>query len=287
MGELIRCISEDGFVSVLAADTRDVVNRAQELHKTSAVVSAALGRLLTAAAFIGSGLKQESASVTLHVKGDGPLGTLLAVSDAACNVRGYAGNAATELPLNEKGKLDVGGAVGRSGSLSVMRDFGSGEPYIGQIPLVSGEIAEDITQYFAVSEQIPTVCALGVLVHPQLHIQAAGGFFIQLLPGAPEETISAVESGLQPLTPVTTLLDGGMTARTLCRHVLPQFSLRELECRPVTYRCDCSAERMQRALISLGEDELTDLAKQGEAELCCHFCGNHYRFSADALRGML
>ena len=182
MGKLIRCISEDGTLTVMAADTTDIVNRAQEIHGTSAVISAALGRLLTAASLMGSALKGADDSVTLRINGNGPAGTVLAASDSQGNVRGYAVNSVVELPLNDKGKLDVSGAVGKDGFLTVIKDLGLKEPYVGQVPIISGEIAEDITAYFAESEQIPTACALGVLVDRDLSVAAAGGYLIQLLP---------------------------------------------------------------------------------------------------------
>ena len=184
MGKLIRCITSDGSVAALAADSTDVVGKAEKIHVTSAVTTAALGRLLTAASLMGSNMKGTDDSLTLKVNGGGPSGSVIAVADSGGNVRGYVQNPIVEIPLNKYGKLDVGGAVGKDGYLTVMKDLGLKEPYIGQVPLVSGEIAEDITSYYAVSEQIPTVCALGVLVDRDLSVKAAGGFLIQLLPMA-------------------------------------------------------------------------------------------------------
>ncbi len=286
MGELIRCISQDGFVTVMAADTTDIVEHAREIHGTAPVVSAGLGRLLTAAAFFGAAQKSADASVTLRVRGDGPVGSLIAVTDAAGHVRGYAENAELSLPLNEKGKLDVAGAVGPNGTLTVMRDLGFGEPYIGQIPLISGEIAEDITQYYAVSEQIPTVCALGVLVNSDRSIAAAGGFLIQLLPGAGEETLTAVERCVAGMEPVTKMLARGMTARDICGAVLPGFALDILDSTEIYYRCSCDKNRVSAALISLGRQELEELAQEGTAELCCHFCEKKYRFTPQEIRAL-
>ncbi len=279
MGKLIRCISDDGTLTIMAADTTDAVNRAQEIHKTSAVNSAALGRLLTAACLMGSALKGADDSVTLRINGNGPAGTILAVSDSRGNVRGYVTNPVVELPLNGKGKLDVAGAVGRDGFLTVIKDLGLKEPYVGQVPIVSGEIAEDITSYFATSEQIPTVCALGVLVNPDLTIRRAGGFIIQLLPTADDTVIDKVEKCISGIEPMTTMLDNGLDPETICRTVLPEFKLDVLDSAEPEYRCDCSRERVSRALISMGRDELEKLKEDEKTEVCCQFCDKKYEFS--------
>lgn len=279
MGKLIRCISDDGTLTIMAADTTDAVNRAQEIHKTSAANSAALGRLLTAACLMGSALKGADDSVTLRINGNGPAGTILAVSDSRGNVRGYVTNPVVELPLNGKGKLDVAGAVGRDGFLTVIKDLGLKEPYVGQVPIVSGEIAEDITSYFATSEQIPTVCALGVLVNPDLTIRRAGGFIIQLLPTADDTVIDKVEKCISGIEPMTAMLDNGLDPETICRTVLPEFKLDVLDSAEPEYRCDCSRERVSRALISMGRDELEKLKEDEKTEVCCQFCDKKYEFS--------
>lgn len=279
MGKLIRCISQDGTVTVMAADTTDIVNRAQEIHGTSAVVSAALGRLMTAACLMGSALKGADDSVTLRINGNGPAGTVLAVSDSNGNVKGYAINSVVELPLNSKGKLDVSGAVGTDGMLTVIKDLGLKEPYVGQIPIASGEIAEDITSYFATSEQIPTVCALGVLVNPDLTIRKAGGFIIQLLPTADDTIIDKVEKGIEGIASVTQMLDSGLDPEAICRTVLPLFELDVLDTSAPEYRCDCSRERVTRALISMGRDELKSLTEDEKTEICCQFCDKKYVFT--------
>lgn len=279
MGKLIRCISQDGTVTVMAADTTDIVNRAQEIHGTSAVVSAALGRLMTAACLMGSALKGADDSVTLRINGNGPAGTVLAVSDSNGNVKGYAINSVVELPLNSKGKLDVSGAVGTDGMLTVIKDLGLKEPYVGQIPIASGEIAEDITSYFATSEQIPTVCALGVLVNPDLTIRKAGGFIIQLLPTADDTIIDKVEKGIEDIASVTQMLDSGLDPEAICRTVLPLFELDVLDTSASEYRCDCSRERVTRALISMGKDELKSLTEDEKTEVCCQFCDKKYVFT--------
>ena len=211
MGKTVRMISDDGLLTVMATDSTDTVAKAENIHKTSAVVTAALGRLLTAASMMGSVLKGKDDSLTLRLNGGGPVGSVIAVSDSEGNVRGYVSEPVVEIPLNNKGKLDVSGAVGKDGTLTVMKDLGLKEPYIGQINIVSGEIAEDITAYYAQSEQTPTVCALGVLVNPDLTVRAAGGFIIQLLPAAGEETIEKVERCLEGIDSVTNMLTSGLT----------------------------------------------------------------------------
>ena len=279
MGKLVRCISSDGTLTVMAADTTDIVNTAQEIHKTSAVVSAALGRLLTAACLMGSALKGKDDSVTLRINGGGPAGTILAVSDSSGNVRGYAVNPVVEIPLNDKGKLDVAGAVGTDGALTVIKDLGLKAPYVGQIPIASGEIAEDITSYFAVSKQIPTVCAPGVIVNPDLTIRRAGGFIIQLLPTADDSVIDLVEKCIEGIEPVTKMLDSKMTPEEICRHVLADFELEVLDEAQPEYRCNCSRDRVSKALISMGREELSDIVKDERTEVCCQFCDKKYVFT--------
>ena len=287
MSKLVRMISAEGDLTVIAADTTDIVARAEQIHKTSAVTSAALGRLLTAASMMGAVLKGEDDSLTLRLSGDGPAGTLIAVSDSSGNVRGYVANPVVEIPLNAKGKLDVAGAVGRDGSLTVIKDLGLKEPYIGQTPIVTGEIAEDITSYFAVSEQTPTVCALGVLVNPDLSIKAAGGFIIQLLPTAMEDTIEKVERSIQNIEPVTTLITQGMTPEEICRHALSEFELDVLDTASPVYKCNCSKERVESALISTGKDELLSMAEDEKTEVCCRFCDKKYVFTSEDIKALL
>lgn len=284
MSELVRMISSDGTLTVIAADTTDIINRMEQIHMTSAVTSAALGRLLTAASMMGAVLKGKDNSITLRLNGGGPAGSLIAVSDSEGNVRGYVANPVVEIPLNDKGKLDVAGAVGKDGSLTVMKDLGMKEPYIGQIPIVSGEIAEDITNYFATSEQLPSVCALGVLVNPDLSIKAAGGFIVQLLPTAFEDTIDQVEECIKDIEPVTKMLTDGMTPEEICRRVLKTFDLEILDTSNPEYRCNCSRERVTKALISMGKEELKDMANEPFIEVDCHFCEKKYRFTPAEIR---
>lgn len=287
MGTLVTAITRDGGAVCHALDSTDICARAERIHRTSAVVTAALGRLLTASSLMGNLLKEDEASLTLRLQGDGPVGSVIAVSDSAGNVRGYAQEPIVELPLNARGKLDVAGAVGKSGSLYVMKDFGYGEPYIGQTPIVSGEIAEDITHYYAVSEQMPTVCALGVLVAPDLTVLHAGGFLAQLLPGADEGTLKALERSVDALPPVTVMLGEGATAADLATRVLAGMEPEILDEKTVEYRCNCTRERVERALISLGRNELTAMADERPVtEVDCHFCNKKYRFNPTELRAL-
>ncbi len=284
MSELVRMISSDGTLTVIAVDSTDIVSRMEKIHMTSAVTSAALGRLLTAASMMGAVLKGKDDSITLRLNGGGPAGSLVAVSDSMGNVRGYVANPIVEIPLNIKGKLDVAGAVGTDGSLTVMKDLGMKEPYIGQVPIVSGEIAEDITSYFATSEQLPSVCALGVLVNPDLSISAAGGFIIQLLPTALDDTIDKVEECIKDIPSVTQMLTRGMTPEEICRLVLKGFDLEILDTSSPEYRCTCSKERVSKALISIGKEGLLEMAQDEVTEVSCHFCEKKYKFSSDEVR---
>lgn len=288
MDQIVRVIAKNAPVKAMAISARDTVERARAIHDCWPVAAAALGRLLMAASMMGAAMKEEDASVTLRVKGGGPLGSLTAVSDSHGNVRGYVQNPAVDVPRKARGKLDVGAAVGADGDLTVIRDLGLKEPYIGSVQLVGGEIAEDIAAYFVESEQVPTACALGVLIAPDQTVQAAGGYLIQLLPGADDGVISAVERGVARLGAVSARLDTGMDPLSLLREVLGEFELEVLDTAPVEYRCYCTRERVSRALISLGKDELASLMEeQGGAELTCQFCDKVYRFSKDDLRALL
>lgn len=286
--QLIRAISQDGLIKVSAVSTRDLTERARQIHKTLPVATAALGRLLAGASMMGNALKEEAASLTLQIKGGGPLGTLLAVSDHEGNVRGTVEHPAVDIPLREDGKLDVGEAVGNQGTLTVIRDLRMKEPYVGSVGLLWGEIAEDIALYFVESEQIPTACGLGVLVDRDQSVLSAGGYLVQLLPGAGEETAEQLEASLRAAGPVTELLKADPDPEALLRAALPGLALEVLEKRPIAYRCDCSRERMERALISLGREELRAMIdEQGSAELTCRFCDNVQRFSREELEALL
>ncbi len=288
MDTLIRGNSMDGTIRVFVTITTDLVNEAHRIHDTSATASAALGRLLTGAAIMGAQLKSEDDSTTLQIKGDGPLGLLVAVTDSRSHVRGYVGNPHADLPENAKGKLDVGGAVGR-GFLSVIRDLGLKEPYIGQTPLVSGEIAEDLTYYFAASEQIPTAIALGVLVDTDLSIKAAGGYMIQLMPEATEMTADRLTEIVENAMPVTDMIAKGMSAQNIAFTITEGFDmLLENEETAPEYECKCSRDRMERALISIGRKEIREIIEeQGEAEMCCQFCDKKYKFNKAELEEIL
>lgn len=284
MAKIVRTISKDASVVASAIDALDIVSEIERIHRTSAVVTAALGRLSIAASLIGNGLKGENDSVTVRMNGGGATGILIAVADSRGNVKSYVGNPIVELPLNKYGKLDVSGAVGKDGTLSVVKDLGLKEPYVGQVPIVSGEIAEDIASYFAVSEQIPTVCGLGVLVNPDLTVKAAGGYLIQLLPFADESCIDILEANVNKLPPVTSMLDSGMSAEDIAKSVLDGLEPEVMDSFEVNYKCDCSKERVERALVSLGREELVKMAEeQDSTEVCCHFCDKKYVFSKDEL----
>ena len=285
---LVRAISKDGFVKAVAVTTRDLTERARQIHKTTPVATAALGRTLAAASMLGNALKGEGTSLTLRINGGGPLGTVLAVSDNEGNVRGTVDNPQVDLPLRADGKLDVGSAVGVDGMLTVIRDLNMKEPYVGSVGLLGGEIAEDLAAYFVESEQIPSACGLGVLVDRDQSVLVSGGYLIQLLPGASDDIITMVEGGIYAAGPVTELLKEDSDPESLLRRVMSDFELEILESTPIEYRCYCSRERMERALISMGSEELdTMIREQGDAELTCRFCDNVQHFSKEELESLL
>lgn len=286
--QLVRAISKDGFVKAVAVSTRDLTERARQIHKTLPVATAALGRTLAAASMMGNALKSDGASLTLQFKGGGPLGTVLAVSDNEGNVRGYVTNPHVDIPLRKDGKLDVGTAVGHEGTLTVIKDLHMKEPYVGTIDLLGGEIAEDVAGYFVESEQIPTACALGVLVDRDQSVKAAGGYLIQLMPGAAEDTIAKVEGGIMAAGAVSAILEKNDDPEAMLRTVMSDFDLKILETCPVEYRCYCSRERVERALISLGRTELEQmLSEQGGCQLTCQFCDAVYEFTAEDIQRLL
>ena len=285
---IVRAISGDGMVQAAAIYSRNLTERARQIHKTLPVATAALGRTLAGASMMGNALKGQGASLTLQIKGGGPLGTVLAVSDNEGNVRGYVTNPQVELPLRADGKLDVGGAVGHEGTLTVIKDLHMKEPYVGTIDLLGGEVAEDIAGYFVESEQIPTACGLGVLVDRDQSVKSAGGYLIQLMPGATEDTIVKVEGGIMAAGPVSALLERDPDPERLLRTVMSDFDLKILETQPVSYKCYCSRERVERALISLGRKELENmLHEQGGCQLSCQFCDTVYDFSREDLEKLL
>lgn len=286
MDKIIRTITSDGAVMAVAIDSSDLVYTAQQLHHTSPVATAALGRLLTGASIMGTLLKKEDAALTLKINGGGPLGSVVAIADGKGNVRGYVDHPEVDLPLAPNGKLAVGEAVGRNGRLSVVRDLGEGEPYVGQVEITSGEIAEDITGYYATSEQIPTVCALGVLVNRETgKTMLAGGLLIQLLPGVDEATISKLEKNVASLEPVTTMLAKGMDAHAMCLRALEGFEVEVLDSYPVSYVCTCSKDRVKNALSTLPPEEVEHLADEnGVMEAHCQYCNHSYTFTKEELQ---
>ena len=287
MGRIVRVITKDASVVCSAIDGTDIAGRIEQINKSSAVCTAALGRLALGASLMGFGLKNRDDTLTVRVDGGGPAGTLIAVSDSYGNVKAYISHPNVELPLNSVGKLDVGGAVGREGTLTVIKDMGLKEPYSGQIPLVSGEIAEDITQYLAVSEQTPGACALGVLIDTDLTVKCAGGFLVQVLPFAPDEAVDRIEQNLKNITSVTALLEKGLTAEEIAKLPLEGLEPDVLDDFEVNYVCDCSRERTERMLISLGRDDLEDLARDEVTEVKCNFCDKTYRFTSEEIKALI
>ena len=284
---IIRATAADGQIRAFAATTRGVVEKARAAHNTSPVATAALGRLLTAGGMMGIMMKGKDDILTLRVEGDGPIEGLTVTADSAGNVKGYAFNPAVMLPPNSKGKLDVGGALG-VGVLSVIRDIGLKEPYVGQTILVSGEIAEDLTYYYATSEQIPTSVALGVLMNKDNTVRQAGGFIIQLLPGASDEIIDKLEKKLGDMDSITSLLDAGRTPEMILDSVIGEFGLEILDTMPTEFYCNCDKARVEKALISIGRKELQEMIDEGKTiEVNCHFCNQNYAFTVEELNDLL
>ncbi len=287
MDYITDAITTDGAIRVLAAETTELCNEAQKMHSLAPTACAALGRILTAASIMGSMLKGKDDSITLQVNGGGPIGRLIAVSDANANVKGYLDNPLLDIE-RKNGKLDVGSAVGNSGYLTVIRDLGLKEPYIGKVNLVNGEIAQDLCQYFATSEQIPSAVGLGVLVNPDLTVRKAGGFILQLLPGAVEKDIERVESVLKTLPAVTQMLDSGKTPEDMIAMLLDGYDTEIFDTVKTKYECDCSRERTSKALISMGKKELQNIIDEGkDTEVCCHFCNKKYKYSVNDVKDLL
>ena len=285
---LVRGMTMDGFVKMVAIRSTELVRRGCEIQKTTPNATAAFGRCLTAASMMGNMQKVENGSMTLQIRGGGPIGTITVVSDAAGNVRGTVTE--PNVPLVEKfpGKLDVGATVGIDGTITVIRDLQMKEPYIGSVQLVSGEIGDDVTAYFAESEQTPTACALGVLVDTDLSVKVAGGYLIQLLPGAPEEVISAVEKGIKQAGAVTKMLENGMTPEEILTEVCGDLGVLFFENEPVCYKCYCSRHRVEAALISIGREELTQIMQEGKAfPVECQFCDEVYAFTPEDIAELL
>ncbi len=281
---LVRAITSDGMVKATAVSTKFLTERARQIHHTLPVATAALGRALAAASMLGNALKDDGSSVTLRYNGGGPLGTVLAVSDNLGNVRGSVDHPVVDLPLRPDGKLNVGAAVGCDGTLTVIRDLNMKEPYVGSVALLSGEIADDLASYFVESEQIPSACGLGVLVDRDQSVLVSGGYLIQLLPGAGEDIIGKVEGGVLAAGAVTGILKENDDPEAMLRRLLSDFDVEILEKTPIEYRCTCSRERMERALISLGAQEIDSMIReQGDVELSCRFCDRKQRFTKGQL----
>ena len=285
---LVRGMSMDGFVKAVAIRSTELTRRGAEIHKTTPNATAAFGRALTAASMMGNMQKVDNGSMTLQIKGDGPIGTIVCVSDPTGNVRGYVYE--PNVPVVEKypGKLDVGATVGTDGTLTVIRDLQMKEPYVGSIPLVSGEIADDVTAYFAQSEQTPTACALGVLVDTDCSVKVAGGYILQLLPGAPDETIDKLENGIKRAGAVTAMLDAGLTPEEMLGQVCGDLGILFMETTPVEYKCYCTRDRVEAALLSLGKKELAEIVEEGKPfPVECQFCDEKYVFTPAQIADLL
>lgn len=284
---IVRAVTGDGAVRASAAVTTNMVETARQFHKTSPTATAALGRLLTAAGIMGDMMKGEDDRLTIQIDGKGPLGRVVAISDGHANVKGYVDNPLVDLPL-KNGKLDVGGAVGNDGVLGIIRDFGLKEPYVGKVPLCTGEIGDDLALYYAKSEQIPSVVALGVLIDKDLSVKAAGGLLLQVMPEATDQQLCDLEKMVKGLRPITEVLDEGATPEDILSYALSSFNSYTFEESPITYHCDCSYERVERAIRSLGKDEIQDIIdKQINAEVTCHFCDRVYTITKDKMADMI
>lgn len=281
---IVRGMTDDGFVRITAVQTTETVERMRQIHKTLPLATAALGRTLSAVSMMGNELKYDNGSVTLQIRGNGPLGSITAVSDSRGNVRGYLQNPAVDVPLRADHHLAVGEGVGREGILTVIKDIGEREPFTGRVELRSGEIAEDVAAYYAISEQIPTVCALGVLMNRDQSVACAGGYLLQLLPGAPEGLVDLLEYRVQDVGSITEKLSQGMNMRQVAEELLVGMGLTLMEEHPVCYECKCSRHRVEAALISLGREELDKLIQEEESiSVTCQFCDQIYTFSREDL----
>ncbi|HOQ38074.1 MAG TPA: Hsp33 family molecular chaperone HslO [Acetivibrio sp.] len=284
---IIKATAGDGTIRAVAATTANMVKESQNIHGLSPLATVALGRTMTAAVMMSTTLKGEKDTITVQIKGDGPIGGIVVVSDSQANVKGYVHRPLVYLPLNSNGKFDVAGAIGK-GYLNVIKDMGLKEPYIGYVDLVSGEIAEDIAYYYAYSEQVPTVTSLGVLTNASDIVANAGGFILQLMPGADEETITFIENKINSIPSVTGMLSEGKTPEDILNMILSEKDLKILDKIPCRYMCNCSRERMESGIISLGKEEIMKIIKEDHgAEVQCHFCNKKYRFSEEELLSLI
>ncbi|MBU5294178.1 Hsp33 family molecular chaperone HslO [Anaerosalibacter bizertensis] len=285
---VIRAIDEKGTIRVFVASTTNLVEEARKTHNTMPTGTAALGRTLTAASIMGTMMKNEKESISIQFRGDGPIKNIAVVSNSKGEVKGYLGDPTVDLPLKSNGKLDVGGAVGRNGRVIVIKDFGLKDPYIGQSSIVSGEIAEDLTYYFANSEQQPSAVNLGVLVDRDLSVKAAGGYIVQLLPGTLDEDIDKLEECIKNSEPISTLIDKGLTPEEILENVFGKFNMNILDRKEVSFKCNCSRDKIETTLRSLGEKEIKSMIEEdGKAEVICHFCNEKYNFSKEDLKSLL
>lgn len=288
MDILTKAVTKDGYMRIYAVTSKKTVETARKIHNTTPVVTAALGRTLTAGILMGSMMKEENADITLQLKGGGPAGLIIVVARHDGFVKGYVENPDADLPLNSIGKLDVGGVVGTDGYLSVVKDLKMKEPYIGRVPLQTGELGDDVAFYFAQSEQVPSVVALGVLVDKDLSVKAAGGFIVQVMPDCDELSLARLEKSISGLKSVTALLEEGMSGEDIIKYIMEGFEVDILESKEVGYKCDCSRDRTYRAIKSLGKDEIRAIIEEdGRAEVKCHFCSKAYLFGKDDLEGMI
>lgn len=288
MGKLVRATASNGDIRLFAAITTDVVERARQIHDLSPTASAALGRLLTAGSIMGAMLKGDKDTLTLSMNGKGPAGNLVVVANSKGNVKGYISNPSVDLPLNEKGKLDVGGAIGKEGFLNVVKDMGLKEPYVGSVPIYTGEVGDDIAYYFTVSEQVPSAVALGVLVDTDISIKAAGGLVIQMMPGANEFLADIITFRLQEIPPLSTLIAEGKTCEDILNLLFDDMDLKIHEEIEINYECDCSKERVERALVALGKEELEKLKEEEDTmRVECHFCEKRYEFSKEDIQKLI
>jgi len=286
--KLTKAVTKNGFIRIYAVNSKNIAESARLYHSTMPTGTAALGRLLTGAALMGAMLKDEKTSLTLQMRGDGPLGRVMAIANSEGMVKGYIENPLADLPLNHIGKLDVGGGIGQNGYLSVVKDMNMKEPYVGQVPIQTGEIGDDLAFYFAQSEQVPSLVALGVLVDRDYSVKQAGGFIVQIMPDCDEFNLRKFEKSAENIKSVTSMLEKNMSNEELIRMVMKDFEIDILEENEVSYHCDCSDERMRRAIISLGKKEIQDIIdEQGEAEIVCQFCNKAYNYDKSELTDML
>jgi molecular chaperone Hsp33 len=286
--KIVRATAQNGDIRIIAAITTNLVSEGVKVHNCAPTAAAALGRMLTAGSLMGAMLKSESDSLTLKISGGGDAQGVVVTSHADGHVKGYIGNPQADLPPNEKGKLDVSGIIGKDGNLFIIRDMGLKEPYVGQVPIYTGEIGDDLAYYFTVSEQTPSAVGLGVLVDKDLSVSAAGGFIIQMMPGANELVADIITYRLQEIPSITEMISKGMTIEEILNFIFDDMDLKILEDMEPSYKCDCSKERVERALISIGEKDLQDLYNEGkEEELKCHFCNKNYKFTSEEIGELL